>query len=89
MEYILEEPVTTVTKQEDDKLRKILISEMETEEVLVNLASNEYSKALQLERLTQSIITPVFTDYKNGKLKVISFFAKAIGLRCNRVSFFK
>jgi len=59
-----------------DKLSKKLSSEMEDEEVLVNLASNEYSKALQLERFTQPIITPIFKDYKNGKLKVISFFAK-------------
>ena len=59
-----------------DKLSKKLSSEMEDEEVLVNLASNEYSKALQLEELKQPIITPIFKDYKNGKLKVISFFAK-------------
>jgi len=59
-----------------DKLSKRLSSEMEDEEVLVNLASNEYSKALQLERFKQTIITPIFKDYKNGKLKVISFFAK-------------
>jgi len=59
-----------------DKLSKLLSSEMEDEEVLVNLASNEYSKALQLERFKQPIITPIFKDYKNGKLKVISFFAK-------------
>jgi len=59
-----------------DKLSKTLSSEMEDEEVLVNLASNEYSKALQLERFKQPIITPIFKDYKNGKLKVISFFAK-------------
>ena len=59
-----------------DKLSKLLISEMEDKEVLVNLASNEYSKALQLERFKQPIITPIFKDYKNGKLKVISFFAK-------------
>ena len=59
-----------------DKLSKALSYEMEDKEVLVNLASNEYSKALQLERFKQPIITPIFKDYKNGKLKVISFFAK-------------
>jgi cytoplasmic iron level regulating protein YaaA (DUF328/UPF0246 family) len=59
-----------------DKLSTTLSSEMEDKEVLVNLASNEYSKALQLESLNQPIITPIFKDYKNGKLKVISFFAK-------------
>lgn len=59
-----------------DKLNRALSSEMEPQEVLVNLASNEYSKVLQLESMSQQIITPVFKDYKNGKLKVISFFAK-------------
>ncbi len=59
-----------------DKLREALLSQMQDEEVLVNLASNEYSKALQLKSLNQPIITPVFKDYKNGKFKVISFFAK-------------
>ena len=49
---------------------------MEPNEALINLASNEYSRALQLEHFSQSVITPVFKDYKNGKLKVISFFAK-------------
>jgi len=59
-----------------DKLSNALSVEMKDEEVLVNLASNEYSKSLQLERFKQPIITPIFKDYKNGKLKVISFFAK-------------
>tara|TARA_Y100000588_G_C14174014_1_gene890487 strand:+ start:562 stop:1305 length:744 start_codon:yes stop_codon:yes gene_type:complete len=59
-----------------DKLNKALSYEMQDKEVLVNLASQEYSKAVQMERLKHPIITPVFKDYKNGKLKVISFFAK-------------
>ena len=59
-----------------DKLRKSLLSEMSENDTLVNLASNEYSKALQLKRLSVKMITPVFKDYKNGDLKVISFFAK-------------
>jgi hypothetical protein len=67
-----------------DKLNKALSSEMEDNDVLVNLASNEYSKVLQLEKFKQEIITPIFKDYKNGKLKVISFFAKkARGEMCN------
>ena len=67
-----------------DTLNKALSSEMEDNDVLVNLASNEYSKVLQLEKFKQEIITPIFKDYKNGKLKVISFFAKkARGEMCN------
>ncbi|MEQ6918649.1 peroxide stress protein YaaA [Halomonas aquatica] len=44
--------------------------------VLVNLASNEYFKAIDTKRLTSRVITPVFKDEKNGKLKIISFYAK-------------
>lgn len=44
--------------------------------VLVNLASNEYYKAVQPRALDADIITPQFRDLKNGKYKVISFYAK-------------
>ncbi len=43
---------------------------------LVNLASNEYFKALQKKSIVAEIITPGFKDYKNGEYKMISFFAK-------------
>jgi hypothetical protein len=44
--------------------------------VLVNLASNEYFKAIDARALDARVITPVFKDEKNGKLKIISFYAK-------------
>ena len=43
---------------------------------LINLASNEYFKSLQAKDINAEIIVPVFKDYKNGKYKIISFFAK-------------
>ena len=67
-----------------NKLSKALISEMKSTEGLVNLASNEYSKVLKLNDFPNPVITPIFKDYKNGKLKVISFYAKrARGEMCN------
>ena len=45
-------------------------------DVLVNLASNEYFKAAQENNITGRIVTPVFMDNKDGKYKIISFFAK-------------
>lgn len=45
-------------------------------DVLVNLASNEYFKALKPGLLEADIVTPVFKDLKSGKYKIISFFAK-------------
>jgi cytoplasmic iron level regulating protein YaaA (DUF328/UPF0246 family) len=43
---------------------------------LVNLASEEYFKSVRPKSLDVPVITPVFEDYKNGKYKIISFFAK-------------
>jgi len=44
--------------------------------VLLNLASNEYFKAVQPKALDAEVVTPVFKDLKSGKYRVISFFAK-------------
>ena len=43
---------------------------------LVNLASEEYFKSVKPKLLAAPVITPVFEDWKNGKYKIISFFAK-------------
>ncbi len=58
------------------KITDALNSELTDDEVLVNLASNEYFKAVKQARLKVPVITPVFKDYKNGKLMMIGFFAK-------------
>lgn len=44
--------------------------------LLVNLASDEYYKSVQEAKIQAEIIKPVFLDQKNGKYKVISFYAK-------------
>ncbi|MFM8467640.1 MAG: peroxide stress protein YaaA [Oxalobacteraceae bacterium] len=43
---------------------------------LVNLASEEYFKAVHADDLPVPVITPVFEDWKGGKYKIISFHAK-------------
>lgn len=44
--------------------------------VLINLASNEYFKAVKQSALDATVVTPIFKDEKNGQYKVISFYAK-------------
>ncbi|NRR33716.1 peroxide stress protein YaaA [Oxalobacteraceae bacterium] len=44
--------------------------------VLVNLASEEYFKSVKPRQLDMPVITPIFQDWKNGKYKIISFYAK-------------
>jgi cytoplasmic iron level regulating protein YaaA (DUF328/UPF0246 family) len=58
----------TITKALNDELQK--------DELFLNLASNEYFSAVDAKMLKVPVITPEFKDYKDGKLKMISFFAK-------------
>jgi cytoplasmic iron level regulating protein YaaA (DUF328/UPF0246 family) len=44
--------------------------------ILINLASNEYFKSVKKKSLDAEVITPAFKDWKNGQYKMISFFAK-------------
>lgn len=62
----------------DLKLTHKVTEELNQQEkpVLINLASNEYFKAIKTQHLTQTIITPSFKDWKNGEYKMISFYAK-------------
>ena len=57
-----------------DKLTKSIKEEKPN--FIINLASNEYSKSIKLKELGVPIITPIFKDFKNGKYKVVSFWAK-------------
>lgn len=53
-----------------------LNKELQKNELFINLASNEYFSAVDVKSLKVPVITPEFKDYKDGKLKMISFFAK-------------
>ena len=46
------------------------------DDILLNLASDEYFKSVRVKQLAGRVITPVFQDEKNGKYKIISFYAK-------------
>lgn len=60
----------TITEQLNSMLKA------EDDPILINLASNEYFKSVNKKLLAATIITPVFKDLKNGKYKIISFYAK-------------
>ena len=46
------------------------------DDVVINLASDEYFKSVKPKALKGTLVKPVFLDEKNGKFKVISFYAK-------------
>jgi cytoplasmic iron level regulating protein YaaA (DUF328/UPF0246 family) len=61
-----------------DKLTLALNNQMQDQKdnVLVNLASNEYFEAINIDKLSCRIITPVFKDYHNGTYKFMTVYGK-------------
>ena len=57
-----------------EKLNAVI--EEQGDKTLINLASNEYFKAVKPALLNADVITPIFKDCKNGQYKIISFYAK-------------
>ena len=58
------------------KVTNQLKSELAEDELIVNLASNEYFSVINSKEVSNIIISPQFKDFKNGNLKIISFYAK-------------
>jgi cytoplasmic iron level regulating protein YaaA (DUF328/UPF0246 family) len=58
------------------KVTNFLNNEMTEDEVLLNLASNEYFKAIDKKQLKAQVVDVDFKEFKNGTYKTISFFAK-------------
>ena len=61
-----------------EQLTDAINNELSThkDQSIINLASNEYFKAIKTKQLNGRLVTPVFKDRKNGNYKIISFFAK-------------
>ncbi len=58
------------------KLTAALNKELKKKELLVNLASDEYASAIDFKAIKSPVVKVDFKDFKDGKLKIISFFAK-------------
>jgi len=58
------------------KITTALNDELADDELFINLASNEYFKAIDTKVLKVPVITPVFKEFKNGEYKMIGIFAK-------------
>ncbi|WP_299778521.1 peroxide stress protein YaaA [uncultured Formosa sp.] len=57
-------------------ITKALNEELKDDEVFLNLASNEYFKAVDVKTLKVPVITAVFKNFKNGEYKMIATYAK-------------
>ena len=59
-----------------ENVTKSLVNEVNENDIIVNLASNEYFSVIDQSLISNTIVSPQFKDFKNGKLKIISFYAK-------------
>ncbi|RZO28093.1 MAG: peroxide stress protein YaaA, partial [SAR86 cluster bacterium] len=61
-----------------DKIQKNVLDELKNQksDLLINLASKEYFSVLGKVPEDINVISPAFKDFKNGKYKIISFYAK-------------
>ncbi|KGO91634.1 peroxide stress protein YaaA [Flavobacterium subsaxonicum] len=57
-------------------ITQALNDELKDGELFVNLASKEYFDAVDAKALKVPVIVPEFKDYKDGKLRMVSFYAK-------------
>lgn len=51
-------------------------SDAQNSEAVINLASNEYFKSVDRKALKPAVISPRFVEEKDGKSRVLSFYAK-------------
>lgn len=61
---------TQITESINKQLKSL------SSQTLVNLASNEYFKAVKVKALNAAVITPAFKEYKNGEYRMIGVYAK-------------
>jgi len=66
------------------KLTKHVVHELTSDEVVINLASAEYSKAIDFKKIKNPVITPIFKEFKNGKFSTVMIFAKHARGRMSR-----
>lgn len=66
----------TIAQYLNERLAESSAAEGKKEPVVLNLASQEYFKAVDLKALNAKVVQCVFQDYKNGDWKIISFHAK-------------
>ena len=59
-----------------NKITEELKSELKKDEILLNLASNEYSKAVNKKELKNHIVEVEFKEIRNGKPKTIVVYTK-------------
>ncbi|MFY0626237.1 MAG: peroxide stress protein YaaA [Reichenbachiella sp.] len=59
-----------------DKITQRINADLKDSEYVINLASTEYFKSVNVSKLKAKVITPIFKDFSNGSYKVLMTYAK-------------
>jgi cytoplasmic iron level regulating protein YaaA (DUF328/UPF0246 family) len=59
-----------------DEITKVINQDLGDNGILVNLASNEYFKAINTKKLKARVVTATFKDFSNGQYKALMTYAK-------------
>ena len=59
-----------------DKITDVLNEDIDKNDIVVNLASDEYFKSINRDKIKSKIVTPVFKEFKNDTYRVIAIYAK-------------
>jgi cytoplasmic iron level regulating protein YaaA (DUF328/UPF0246 family) len=69
-----------------DKITKRINADLDDSQCIVNLASAEYYKSVNQQKLKANVITPIFKDFSNGTYKILMTYAKnARGVMANYI----
>lgn len=62
----------------DDSITKIVNEELDSheEKVLLNIASEEYSKAIDFNKINHRVVNVFFKEFRKGKYQIVSIYAK-------------
>lgn len=64
------------TKYWKEKITTYFIENLKNNEVIINLASKEYSNAIDINKIPNKVINCVFKEFKDEKYKIIAIYAK-------------
>lgn len=59
-----------------NKINDFFLKNLKNDELLINLASQEYIKVIDTSILKNRIVTPIFKEFKNGKFTIVAIYAK-------------
>ena len=76
LKWFISDEYPTLYKYWEDKITFFINKNIDSNSIIINLASNEYFKVIKRKEIKSPIITPTFKTLKNGHFKTIAIHSK-------------